>query len=1078
MINNFSPSVNIAINPVDLSGYFLTSNVQGVFDSVINNYKSGVRSINLIGAYGTGKSSFLSAFSQHLTGNKVFFEASKWSTAHSFEFINIVGEYGSFIELLGKSINATSSKGGDVLKVFQRHVLKRSGQNVSVILIVDEFGKLLEYAAKHDPERELFFLQQLAEFVNNGGQDVLWLTTLHQDFAGYALDLNKNQRNEWTKVKGRFKEITFSEPVEQLLYLASKRLNADVPSSLEKQFDNLWNSISSAKVYPLRDFFDKDVARKLYPLDILSAAVLALSLQQYGQNERSLFSFLNGESAYDLKEFEHSKKSFYKVSQVYDFLNYNLNSFLLSKANPHYSKWAEIRNALERVEGEFGYDLQMLYQSIIKTIGVFQIFLPGSARITKQFLIEYLSGDIEQGLVQKAINELEQKFIIRYYHRRERYSLHEVSDVDIDLALHEAAADVSLANDVVKYLNAYFTFPTITAKRAYFQYGTPRVFQFKITDNPYVSSIPEGEIDGYINLIFNPYLDINDIAVAAGRSEEAILYGLFRNSSDIKNSIEEIEKAEIAKEKYKDDRIARRELDSIIDAQKNLLSHYVLHSLYDNNVVQWFYRDRIIDFVENNRDFNGLLSDVCEDVYSNQPIFRSEIVNKSKLSPAASTARKDLFRAIIEHPADDCLAITGFPPQKSIYFSLLRETGIHHLTTSGWVLDQPEAVIDNCNFLPLFAACDEFVQTTIGAKRNISELYDMLSRRPFKLKRGFLDFWIPIYLLIKRENFAMYGENGFITDMDGEVLELLVKRPKEYAIKAFDTEGIRIDLFNQYRMMLSLDPAVQTSTDSFIQTVVPYIKFYKGLPPYVKHTKRISRQAQKVRQALTNATDPEVLFFEDFPAALGFDILQLNKSPELLKAFSETLMGVMRELRSAYDDLLNRFEGIINALWNQSFEFSQYKDKLRARYQLTLKHYLLLPYQKTFYDRICSPLEQRNAWLSSVAQAVLGKTLENINDEEELKLFDRFIQIIHELDNLNDFDKHKVDLETENALKLEITIPGQQGNSRLIRMPKEKGKKQHALEEQLNAIIHRENQVTRIAILAEMLRKELENNEE
>jgi len=71
MAKNFSPSVNILVNEVDLSQYLLTSNVQAVFDAIINNYRSGVRTINLVGAYGTGKSSFLSAFIQHLIGTKV-----------------------------------------------------------------------------------------------------------------------------------------------------------------------------------------------------------------------------------------------------------------------------------------------------------------------------------------------------------------------------------------------------------------------------------------------------------------------------------------------------------------------------------------------------------------------------------------------------------------------------------------------------------------------------------------------------------------------------------------------------------------------------------------------------------------------------------------------------------------------------------------------------------------------------------------------------------------------------------------------------------------------------------------------
>jgi len=37
----------------------------------------------------------------------------------------------------------------------------------------------------------------------------------------YAYSLSKTQQQEWTKVKGRFREITFNEPVEQLLFLAN-----------------------------------------------------------------------------------------------------------------------------------------------------------------------------------------------------------------------------------------------------------------------------------------------------------------------------------------------------------------------------------------------------------------------------------------------------------------------------------------------------------------------------------------------------------------------------------------------------------------------------------------------------------------------------------------------------------------------------------------------------------------------------------------------------------------------------------------------------------------------------------------
>src|SRR5690606_13218044 len=104
-----------------------------------------------------------------------------------------------------------------------------------VLLVIDEFGKVLEHAANHNPEKELYFLQQLAEFVNHPKRDnVLLITTLHQNFGSYSKKLNEQQRNEWEKVKGRLKEIVFSEPVEQLLHLAAEQIEKSKTSIVSK----------------------------------------------------------------------------------------------------------------------------------------------------------------------------------------------------------------------------------------------------------------------------------------------------------------------------------------------------------------------------------------------------------------------------------------------------------------------------------------------------------------------------------------------------------------------------------------------------------------------------------------------------------------------------------------------------------------------------------------------------------------------------------------------------------------------------------------------------------------------------
>jgi hypothetical protein len=68
----------------------------------------------------------------------------------------------------------------------------------------------------------------------------------------------------------------------------------------------------------------------------------------------------------------------------------------------------------------------------------------------------------------------------------------------------------------------------------------------------------------------------------------------------------------------------------------------------------------------------------------------------------------------------------------------------------------------------------------IEAKENI-RIDKKLSSQPYKIKAGFLDFWIPTYLYIKRQDYSLYGENGaYIPEVNIEFFELLQKHPNEY----------------------------------------------------------------------------------------------------------------------------------------------------------------------------------------------------------------------------------------------------------------------------------------------------------
>lgn len=222
MANNFTTSVNIIRDTDREFQYIPTPNAKQVVSQIVNDFKKGIRSFNVVGTYGTGKSSFLWAFEQSVKGIKRYYEPN-FLPEVKVDFVKLVGSYSSIIEQFEQAFDVESNKNQQesiLSEIFNKYHSLGNGNKILFILI-DEFGKFLEYASKHNPEKELYFIQQLAEFCNNPKHNIVLITTVHQNIESYAYGLSKNQQQEWTKVKGRFREITFNEPVEQLLFLAN-----------------------------------------------------------------------------------------------------------------------------------------------------------------------------------------------------------------------------------------------------------------------------------------------------------------------------------------------------------------------------------------------------------------------------------------------------------------------------------------------------------------------------------------------------------------------------------------------------------------------------------------------------------------------------------------------------------------------------------------------------------------------------------------------------------------------------------------------------------------------------------------
>ncbi|WP_430410862.1 hypothetical protein [Kordia sp.] len=1072
--NQYISSTNIIRDENREVNYIPTRNTNSVARLILDEFNNGTHSFSIIGSYGTGKSSFLWAFNKSLSKNDTtnYFDFPQ-SDIKFVKTINIVGEYNSLISYFESHFSLKNNlKGNQKIfdALYQEYEVIKKKKGI-LLICIDEFGKFLEFASKNNPEREMYFIQQLAEFVNDPDRNIILLTTVHQAIDSYSYNLTDVQKNEWAKVKGRLKEITFNEPVEQLLYMASEYFASIYGSKKrnEKYLNKLIQINENHNCFKITNSYLEDIVNKLYPLDLFSAIVLTLSLQRYGQNERSLFSFLQTTDHLGLEELKSDE--LFDLTKVYDYLLVNLYATLVSKLNPDYASWALIKESIEKAEAKVDTD-QNIALDLIKSIGLLNLFSSKGASLDEKLFGNYFSVKYGVKKVKTSLKQLVSLKIIRYNTFNNSYKLYGGTDLDIEQEMLNVSNRVNTEIDVVSKLSEAFSFSVLVAKEFLYKTGTPRLFQFRISELP-IKDNPINEIDGFINLIFNENLTDDELISFTKENEEVILYGLYRNTATIKKTLIDIAKTEkVLSEVDTDDKFAIKELKSIRKSQKALLNHYVLDSLYSDKI-DWFFNGEKVEF-SNKHTFNKFLSEICFKIYQNTPSINMELINKHKVSGSINSARKQYFFRLVNHWQEKDLGYpeSKFPADKTIYWSLIKNTGIHRKQDQGYVLTKPNSSDENFN--KVWDKCETFLLNAKNEPKQITELINTLKSKPYKLKQGVIDFLIPTFLFTKRGDYALYNvDSGYIPYLDESNLYLITRNPFEYSIKSFELSDLRLTLFNKYRRYLNQNSEDKLSNESFVESIKPFLVLYKSLEPYSQNTKKLSKEALSLKEAIANAKDPEKVFFEQFPQAIGYDVKELVVNEKLFDEYILKFQKTIIEVKDSYAELLTRFEKYITGeILGYKARFPKYKTLLQKRFA-SIKEHQVLPSQKTFLLRVNSELDDRDSWLNSICFSLISKPFNKISDKDEILLKEKLNFIVKELDNLCEIKNLNFDEATEDIYKIDFTSTSSGLKNHLVRVSK---KQKQEIEKNIASLSDNltDDKQLRIAVLSELLKRELD----
>ena len=1032
-------SVNIQRDFDKEIDYIVTKNSLNIFNSLLTSYAAGIRSFIIQGSYGTGKSSFIWALENQIAGKKSFFsnEVNQLNSVLSWNIVNIIGEPGSLIASFGQEfLNDENATPKLILNAIGERINngKSAKSKKGLIIVVDEFGKHIEFFVRQNLVEEFYFLQQLAELLNSTDSEAMAIFTLHQDFLSYIPNNQVDLRNEWLKVSGRFKVLLFNEPIEQLLYFAKDSLSEINPiDALSANALSLDGIILASKLTDAHD--DEPFNESLFPLDRLSANILVQSLQKYGQNERSLFAFLD----FEKRKGKLASNSFYTVVEVYDYLIDNLNSTIQSIENTHRGQWSAIFKALDKCDVLFEKNAE-IYQDVIKLIGLVNIFSKNGGFLDEAFINSYFKLTKNRS-TEQVLKRLIKNKIIRFFKHKGKFNFIDGTDIDLDNELTLAIKEIPSNFDLTESLDSLISLPAKIAKRISFEKGTQRFFSFEFLRSIKDPLALREGYDGMVYLLFEEGISTDVVKKISKELKFPAIFVIYENSQVIRKELIEIKKHDYVIEKNSDDATALKLLKEERAYHELQVVNLVLNQMYsiaDKRIKRSnrFVVNGEIVSVTSSFELNRLMSDLVTTFYYRTPKFINELMNREVLSTPVNTARRNLFRLLLsdsvlkedlDFPADK------FPPEKAIYITLLKNTGIHRFNSESNTYElgaptEPE-------LRQLWDFCYELLAKSTQNKIPIQRFYEELKgvESGFGLKQGFLEFWVPLFLVCNNEQFALYREpNEYVPYFNKESFDVMHKNPKFFAIRFYEDNPEKSQIALAYQNLIGAKAVKYNSNRSQISVYTDFLRIVSSQTNYAKRTKRMKPMAVRVRDAILNASDPESALFLEIPKALGVNtqsIKEKNRPDALSEVYLEYLREAMFQIEGAFGELIEELEMHLYADFRltEGATFEENQQLIRELLRSSVNPNILEKDLRLYYNRLMSPLEERTSWLVSIFDYIYGRSLKDLDDSE----FDMILKNLKEYNQriFNHMDIVKGANELNNSLlsnyvKINLTNSG------------------------------------------------------
>lgn len=846
-LSNFQRSINIDLDAESkiINTYYFTPKSIEVLSSlfIAVGPKSSERSIVLNGPYGCGKSFLVLIFSKlleskfamkypnlitQLEQHKSFINThtSIHKNIKEVYIIKLYGNYASleekFDQRLDKLINDEKINTENVIDPIEKFklILLNFKKKKKVLLIAyDEFSLYIENKFNNPNNFEFEFLQKLAETTNNSTNANIILIT-HKSLGQYSTIFSETLQNDWRKIEGRFLSLYLPPNIKEMLNLLLKSLNNNEYNLMQNKFfknkflrpserKHWWTHIQNNKNLQMLHFLIEEKRMdNIWPLHPLTVFLLPAISAEIGQNERSIFSYINSIDRNSLRSWlqrlnidlesnvHRENDTCITVDMLWDYFDDQIrNDIGMGNKSDIWRKTHQVLIHLQTVT-----DNEILVQ-IVKIIGVLEIcqsltHLRATSDIINLALTTNTLFDSEN-----ALTRLLDRKLIRFNGIHDKWDIYEGSSIHWKEEVENVLAKKIVSDrQMLKTLNKYYP-PIIYFPRKY--NDDKKITRYFISK--YFSSISNQlenvnwesyfeEIkypDGII--IYFPLVEENNELISTllrinKKAPKSVVFAISKTSLHIKNIVKELfvlnmllNTPEFLSQDYRILGEIQLEIENLVYKLQQKMKLYVIGSPNTTIINQ----GKIAEF----SNVSIFLSEISDAYFPKYPTINNELFNKNIISSPVKTAMIILMDMMLGS-TDQIPNISGFPAHKLLYKTMTTKTGIKlrfdsrlrkYLVEFKWNLEKNWK--DEYKIKPVI----EYIIKTINSTENITtkNIINSLQKTPFGLRKGVIVLLLAcIFISFKEKEIVLFdtSKQNIPLPLDAKLLYNIVFEESDYRI--------------------------------------------------------------------------------------------------------------------------------------------------------------------------------------------------------------------------------------------------------------------------------------------------------